>query len=135
MLYSESELNKVAQLILSKGFQTIAFFGEMGAGKTTLIKEICFQMKVFDAVSSPTYAIINEYATENNDTIVHMDWYRLKDEEDARNAGVEIYLQNKQICLIEWPERAMDLLPNNTLCVYINVHDETKRSVELKTRT
>ncbi len=131
--YSLSEIHKVAQGIISKAGHTkcIAFFAPMGAGKTTLIHAICDELKVVDNVSSPTYSIINEYKTVNNDTVTHMDWYRLKDEADALHAGVEDYLRADSYCLIEWPERAEGLLPLHCIKVSIEVIDEAKRSISI----
>ncbi len=97
--------------------------GDMGAGKTTLVHALCDMLGVKDAVSSPTFALINQYTFEQEgrqQTIYHMDWYRLKDEEEAYNAGVEdSILQPDSYAIIEWPEKAAGLLPKNYLQIEI----------------
>lgn len=91
------------------------FNGEMGAGKTTLIHAICDNLGVLDAVSSPTFALMNEYhyndATGRDRSIFHMDWYRLRDESEAINAGMEDALNSGDHCFVEWAEKASGLLP------------------------
>lgn len=104
-----------------------AFHAEMGAGKTTLIHALCEVLGVSSAISSPTFAIINEYSSSVAGTIYHMDWYRLKNEEEAANAGVEDSLLSGQLCLVEWPEKAIGLLPDDTLHIHIEVLDEETR--------
>jgi tRNA threonylcarbamoyladenosine biosynthesis protein TsaE len=96
-----------------------AFHAPMGSGKTTFIHALCEVLQVKDVVSSPTFAIINEYHSPIAGTIYHMDWYRLKDEEEAIQAGVEDALMSGHLCLIEWPENAEGLLPDHTLPLYI----------------
>lgn len=107
----------------------IAFHGEMGAGKTTFIKALCAEFGVKDNVSSPTFAIINEYLTPENDTIYHFDLYRLETIADLQNIGVEDYLYSGKICLIEWPELAEPLLPGNVLDVTISVMPDKTREI------
>ena len=104
-----------------------AFYASMGTGKTTLIHALCEELGVPSAVSSPTFAIINEYQSPVAGTIYHMDWYRLKDEEEAINAGVEDSLQSGKLCLVEWPEKAEGLLPEDTFYIHIEVLDEHTR--------
>jgi tRNA threonylcarbamoyladenosine biosynthesis protein TsaE len=99
----------------------------MGAGKTTFIHALCEELGVSSTISSPTFAIINEYASTLAGVIYHMDWYRLKDEEEAVNAGVEDSLLSHQLCLIEWPDRAAGLLPDDTFHIHIEVLDEGTR--------
>jgi tRNA threonylcarbamoyladenosine biosynthesis protein TsaE len=105
----------------------------MGAGKTTFIHHLCDYLGVEDAVSSPTFALINEYHFLNNGqdkTIYHMDWYRINSEEEAINAGIEDALLNKDAyCFVEWPEKAIHLLPQPYLWIEIEVLDETKRKM------
>lgn len=107
--------------------------GDMGAGKTTLVHELCKQIGVEDTVSSPTFAIVNEYHFIRNnidETIYHMDWYRLRDEEEAINAGIEdILLQPKGYCLIEWPQKAIALLPKKHAAILITVLNEKERQI------
>ncbi len=106
-----------------------AFYAPMGSGKTTFIHALCEILEVGDTVSSPTFAIINEYRSRVARTIYHMDWYRLKDEEEAMNAGVEDALNSGDLCLVEWPEKAEGLLPDDTFHVHIEALDETTRRI------
>lgn len=103
-----------------------ALHGEMGAGKTTLIHAICDYLGVSSTVSSPTYAIIHEYGY-GDQNMFHMDWYRLKDVEEAIQAGVEEALYSGQICFVEWPERASALLPADTVHLYLSILDKQTR--------
>lgn len=117
----------------AKVYKTIAFSGEMGAGKTTFVHALCSVLGVDDAVSSPTFALINEYHFDDNGSdrvIYHMDWYRLRDEEEAINAGMEDTLIRKNTySFIEWPEKASTLIPPNALWVTINTVGENKREL------
>ncbi len=101
----------------------------MGTGKTTFIHALCEELGVQSAISSPTFAIINEYSGTEVETIYHMDWYRLKNEEEAVNAGVEDSLLSGNLCLIEWPENAAGLLPDDTFHIYMEGLDEETRRV------
>jgi tRNA threonylcarbamoyladenosine biosynthesis protein TsaE len=107
----------------------VAFHGQMGAGKTTFISALCKALGVKDAASSPTFSIINQYKTASDETIYHMDWYRLKDEEEALQAGVEDALYSGHLCLVEWPERAAGLLPDDTLHITLELANEGKRKL------
>ncbi|HAI83954.1 MAG TPA: tRNA (adenosine(37)-N6)-threonylcarbamoyltransferase complex ATPase subunit type 1 TsaE [Chitinophagaceae bacterium] len=106
------------------------FNAPMGSGKTTLIHALCTQvLQVADAVTSPTFAIANEYSSAVAGTIYHMDWYRLKDEEEAIAAGVEDMLYSNAYCFIEWPEKAEALLPDNCLTVNLDLLSTTSRKL------
>lgn len=108
----------------------IAFHGEMGAGKTTFISAFCKAMGVENSISSPTFSIINQYKSDGGTAIYHMDWYRLKDEEEAIQAGVEDALYSGYLCLVEWPEKAPGLLPDDTLHVHLQtVNEQTRRLI------
>ena len=110
-----------------------AFHGNMGAGKTTFIHALCDAKGVKDVVGSPTFSIINEYVYANGTgKIFHMDLYRLKDEEEAIQAGVEDCLYSDHICLVEWPEKAPGIFPDNTTHVYIDTIDSTWRQLRIK---
>jgi tRNA threonylcarbamoyladenosine biosynthesis protein TsaE len=112
--------------------KVVALHGEMGAGKTTFIHALCDVKGIKDAVGSPTFSIINEYAyTENGITkkMFHLDLYRLKGEEEAIQVGVEDCLYSDNICLVEWPEKAPGIFPEDTLHVYIEVIDSSKRKL------
>jgi tRNA threonylcarbamoyladenosine biosynthesis protein TsaE len=106
-----------------------AFYAPMGAGKTTFIHALCETLEVKDAISSPTFAIINEYKSAVAGTIFHMDWYRLKDEEEAQQAGVEDCLLSGNFCLVEWPEKAEGLLPEDVLHISIELINENIRRI------
>ena len=112
LTYDQSEVYSVAQRLLAeaKG-KTFLFYGDMGAGKTTLIKALCQELEVEDAVSSPTFAIVNEYSGVNG-TVYHFDFYRIKNESEALDLGYEDYLYSGNYCFIEWPEKIQSLLPN-----------------------
>jgi tRNA threonylcarbamoyladenosine biosynthesis protein TsaE len=120
-------------------YRIFAFSGDLGAGKTTFIHHLCDYLHVQDAVSSPTFALINEYhfdAQGKDNLIYHLDWYRLRDTAEAINAGMEdCILQAKSgvaICFIEWPEKADDLLFKPYLWVTIETVDETHRAMTVK---
>ncbi len=116
-----------------KDYPVWAFYAGMGVGKTTFISTLCAQvLGVEDAVSSPTFAIINQYKSPVAGNVCHMDWYRLKSEEEAIQAGVEDALTNNDICFIEWPEIAPGLLPEKHLSIYIEPVDDITRIVVTK---
>lgn len=108
-----------------------AFYGEMGAGKTTLIGEICNVLGVEDDISSPTFSIVNEYDTEEGVRIYHFDCYRLESEEEAIDIGAEDYFYSGNTCFVEWPERIGGLLPEDTVDVKIEVMPDGKRKVSI----
>jgi tRNA threonylcarbamoyladenosine biosynthesis protein TsaE len=112
------------------GHRVIAFYGAMGAGKTTLIHALCDEKGVTSTVGSPTFSIINEYSYPGG-RLFHIDLYRLKDEEEAVRAGVEDCLYSGDICLVEWPGRAEGILPENTLKVEIDVINQDTRIIRM----
>lgn len=113
-------------------FPVWAFHAPMGAGKTTLIHLLCTDvLQVTDAVSSPTFAIINEYKSRVAGTIYHMDWYRLKGEEEVIQTGAEDCLHSGSLCFVEWPEIAPALLPDDTFHIYISIINETTRKLTI----
>ena len=109
--------------------RVIAFHGEMGAGKTTFIKALCAEFGVTDNVASPTFAIINEYLAGDGSTIYHFDLYRLETIADLQNIGVEDCFYSGNFCLVEWPELAEPLFPNNVLNVTITVLPDKTRKI------
>lgn len=120
--YSLDELPEVAQEIVAAIESPVLLFrGEMGAGKTTLIKAICLQLHVLDLVSSPTFSLVNEYETTMGDRVYHFDFYRIKTEEEAQDVGVDDYLHSQEICLIEWPEKIANLLPETVGVISIKM--------------
>ncbi len=127
---SLDKLHPVAANILkfASPEKVFLFFGEMGAGKTTFIKAICEQLGVTDPVSSPTYSIVNEYNSPKGN-VFHFDFYRLKNETESFDLGVEEYLDSDEYCLIEWPEKIENLWPDTYIQVTLRVIDDTKRLI------
>ena len=131
--YSLESLSEIAsEIITSAKNKTLLFYGEMGAGKTTLIKEICMQLKVVDTVSSPTFSLVNEYKTSKETSVFHFDFYRIIKEEEALDIGIEEYLYDKNWCLIEWPQNVENLLPLESVQIHLSILDNGKRNVQLK---
>ncbi len=116
---------------LANGKKVIAFYGQMGAGKTTFIHALCNEKQVTDIVGSPTFSIINEYESQGA-TIFHIDLYRLKDLEEVVQAGVEDCLYSGNICLVEWPERAVSIFPDDTVHIYLEVVNEETRLLRIE---
>lgn len=112
---SLTELSMVSKQIIAEleTCKIVVFRGGVGAGKTTLIKNLCIGLGVQDLVSSPTFSLINEYITNENQLIYHFDFYRLNNLNEALNLGVEEYLFSGNVCLIEWPELIEELLPQH----------------------
>ena len=113
---SLEELHLVAEYIfelIKKGGTFFCLNGEMGAGKTTLMSRLSSQLKITDPISSPTFPIINEYFSESLGKIFHMDLYRLKNEEEAIDIGIEDIIYNGEYCFVEWSERILNLLPDS----------------------
>ena len=129
---SLAELPDAAEeIIRSLGGRTIvAFRGEMGAGKTTLIREIAARLGSDDVVTSPTFAIINQYAAAEGRTLYHFDFYRIDRLEEAYDFGYEEYFDSGDLCLVEWPEKIEPLLPENTMNVRITALSEQERRIE-----
>ena len=107
------------------------FHGEMGSGKTTFIKAMCACLGVVDAMSSPTFSIINEYVTSDNQRIFHFDFYRIKNEAEAFEIGTEEYFYSGNYCFIEWPEKIPSLIPAARAEIFLAVHDQNHRTLEL----
>ena len=112
--------------------KVFAFYGAMGAGKTTFIKAVCEGLGVQETVTSPTFAIVNEYRDSGGNSIYHFDFYRIHKLEEAFDFGYEDYLYSGDLCFIEWPELVEPLLPGNTVRVYITVADNGVRTIETK---
>ena len=106
------------------------FYGEMGAGKTTLINKICKYLGTTDHTSSPTFSIVNEYLIPDG-SIFHFDFYRLKNQNEAFDLGYEDYFYSGNYCMVEWPQKITDLLPKNYLKIEIEAVDENKRVIEI----
>jgi tRNA threonylcarbamoyladenosine biosynthesis protein TsaE len=133
MIYSLDAIATAATYILQHipNSKVITFTAAMGAGKTTLIAEICKQLQVQDRPSSPTFSIINTYITNGNEQVYHLDLYRVKDIEEALLAGVEEAVYSNTYCFVEWPQLIADILPKDTLHVSIEMVDAYKRELRL----
>ena len=133
IVYHQDDIERVAEKFLkdTAGHKIFAFSGELGAGKTTFINALCSRLQVAGRATSPTYSIIQEYYMPGNEVIYHMDWYRLGDYEEAINAGVEDCLQSGNLCFIEWPERAKELLSEQTICTIFKIIDPDTRRIEV----
>jgi len=132
LIKSTAELDNAAEEMLSfaSNNRVFLFYGDMGAGKTTLIKSLCSQLGSDDNVTSPTFAIVNEYTGPN--TIYHFDFYRLKNQAEAMDIGFEEYLYSGNYCFIEWPEKIPDLLPLHYVTVSIQVLDSGFRRLTIE---
>ena len=127
-----SEAPIIAEEIIQKSTSKIILFhGDMGVGKTTLIKEICKILGTEDLISSPTFSIVNEYITSNDETIFHFDFYRIDNEEEVYNIGVEDYFDSNHWCLIEWPSVVKNLLPLENVNVYLAVLEDGQRNIQI----
>ena len=131
-IHSEEELPNVAKMLLQEhpNDRVFCFYGEMGAGKTTLIKEICHHLGVEDTTSSPTFAIVNEYLTNNGDSIYHFDFYRIEKLADAYEIGTEDYLYSGNYCFLEWPENVEELIQPDFVKIRITVTGAQSRTFE-----
>ena len=130
---SLSDLDEVADEILSSlGERSVVLFrGEMGAGKTTLISRIAARMGVEDSVTSPTFALVNQYEGRGGRRIYHFDFYRIDRIEEVYDLGYEEYFYSGDLCLVEWPEKIEPLLPDNVMTVRITVDSDTARTFEI----
>lgn len=130
--FSLDEIQQVAQKILAERLDSIVlFYGSMGAGKTTLIKELAKELNVLDATSSPTFSLVNEYHTTDGTLLYHFDLYRLKTEHEALDFGIDEYLYSGNRCFIEWPEKIIHLLPEHYTKISIHIEPNGKRKIEL----
>lgn len=132
LTYTINQIQETAKAVVAamQNGQLFAFYGQMGAGKTTLIKAICQELGVIEEVNSPTFAIVNEYEG-NNGTIYHFDFYRINRPEEALDFGLFDYFDSGNICLMEWPECVETLLPDDTIKIKITVIDENTRKINL----
>jgi len=132
-VYKINQLPSIAKKIIEhcKDTKNILFYAAMGAGKTTLIKEIIKQLGVNDNVSSPTFSLVNEYISDKNETIYHFDFYRIENEEEALDIGVEEYFYKNAWCFIEWPQNIDSYLPENSVIIKIEILDEETRHLKI----
>jgi tRNA threonylcarbamoyladenosine biosynthesis protein TsaE len=129
--YQLSDIDKVAGELVEamNGFLVCQLIGEMGSGKTTLVKAIGRQLGVSEVIASPTFSIVNEYQTNNGATIYHFDFYRIKSETEAYDMGVYEYFDSGNLCLIEWPEKIPTLLPETIFTIKLTILDTETRSI------
>ena len=114
------------------GRNVVAFRGGMGAGKTTLIREIVAQLGSEDTVTSPTFAIVNQYESEGGRRICHFDFYRIDDIREAYDFGYEEYFYSGDLCLVEWPEKIEELLPDDVMTVRIETDSDEERTITIE---
>lgn len=132
IVFSLDQIQEVAEQILAQNPKKIILFnGEMGVGKTTLIKQLCKNLGVEDTTSSPTFSLVNEYYTVSNDIVYHFDFYRLNKETEALDMGVDDYLYSGNWCFIEWSEKIANLIPEEHSTVTIELSEDGKRKLEL----
>ena len=132
IVFSLDQLREVAQKIIDQNpSKVILFHGEMGVGKTTLIKQLCKCLGVTDATSSPTFSLVNEYQTKDNQLVYHFDFYRLNHETEALDMGVDDYLYSGNWCFIEWAEKIPNLIPESHSVITIELLPDGKRALEL----
>jgi tRNA threonylcarbamoyladenosine biosynthesis protein TsaE len=132
IIFSLDEINKVARQILDKKpHKVILFHGEMGVGKTTLIKSLAKELGVNGATSSPTFSLVNEYQSTNNKTVYHFDFYRLNKETEAMDMGADEYFYSGNWCFIEWPEKIPNLVPESHSVIQISLLPDGNRSLSL----
>jgi tRNA threonylcarbamoyladenosine biosynthesis protein TsaE len=134
LIFKLGEIGEASEKLMAAlaSHSVIAMHGEMGAGKTTFIHALCTAMGVSDVVTSPTFSIINQYKTAHGQTVYHIDLYRIRDEAEAIQAGVEDCLYSGFPCLVEWPEKAPGIFPEDTLHVFITSVDPDTRKLKIK---
>ena len=113
-------------------YKVFAFSGDLGAGKTTFISALCDELQVVETVSSPTFSIIQEYKTTTDKIIYHIDLYRIKNKEEAMDAGIEECLNSNEICMVEWPEKAPEIFPKETVYTTIETISPSARKLIIK---
>ncbi|MFB9080513.1 tRNA (adenosine(37)-N6)-threonylcarbamoyltransferase complex ATPase subunit type 1 TsaE [Flavobacterium procerum] len=132
IIFSLDQIQQTAeQIIASNPKKIILFNGEMGVGKTTLIKQLCKTLGVKDATSSPTFSLVNEYQIPDSKKVYHFDFYRIKNETEALDMGVDDYLYSGNWCFIEWSEKIANLLPEEYSTLNIELLEDGKRNLEL----
>jgi len=133
IIFSIDELETVAkQIVKNNPNKVILFHGEMGVGKTTLIKQLCKTLGVKTATSSPTFSLVNEYEITANQLVYHFDFYRLKNETEALDMGADDYFYSGNWCFIEWAENIPNLIPENHSIILLEQLPDGKRSLKLQ---
>ncbi len=131
--FSLHEINDVAKIILKQNpNKVILLHGEMGFGKTTLIKALVKELGVIQTASSPTFSLVNEYQNTDNHLIYHFDFYRIKNETEALDMGIDDYLYSGNWCFIEWAEKIPNLIPYEHSAIFLKQLPDGKRSIKLK---
>lgn len=129
--YTIKDLPNIAGMVLTNAStKTLLFYGDMGVGKTTLIKELARKLGVQDTLSSPTYSIVNEYLLDS-DKLYHFDFYRIKNEEEAMDLGIEEYFETNHWKLIEWPEKISNLLPEENTKIKLTINLNGSRTINV----
>lgn len=132
IVFTLDELELVAQKVIDQQpSKVILFHGEMGVGKTTLIKQLCKTLGVSSATSSPTFSLVNEYETIDNQVVYHFDFYRLKNEMEALDMGADDYFYSGNWCFIEWAEKIPSLIPDEHAVITIKIVENGKRHLTL----
>jgi tRNA threonylcarbamoyladenosine biosynthesis protein TsaE len=129
--FTLKDLPEVAKKLLTEvPNKTLLFYGEMGVGKTTLIKEIAKQLGVIGVINSPTFALVNEYEIED-DKVYHFDFYRIKKEEEALDIGIEDYFYSSHWNLVEWPQKISNIIPTKSTIIEINKNQDGSRTLKI----
>lgn len=133
VLRNTSKIPEVVKLLLtlSKGKKLFAFYGPMGSGKTTIIKAICSELGAVSQTASPSFTLVNEYLTKDGETLYHIDFYRIKKQEEVFDFGIEEYFASGSYCFMEWPELIEEILPPETYKIRITVGEKEERYLEV----
>ncbi len=134
IVFSQHEISEVAKKLIKAGIglSVWALYGEMGAGKTTLVKALVATLGVQETTASPTFSIVNEYHDSNNKSIYHFDFYRIKNESEAFDIGTDEYFDSGNLCLVEWPEKIPSLLPSSHFEIQLEIIDEQTRLIRYR---
>jgi tRNA threonylcarbamoyladenosine biosynthesis protein TsaE len=135
--YSVNSIDSLKDIVIDllellNDHQIVALEGQMGAGKTTFVQQVLKAMGIEELEGSPTYSLINQYESPFYGRVYHLDLYRLNSLEEIFDIGIEELLYQKCICLIEWPEKMIELLPDNTIWVYLRVEEDFSRTITIK---
>lgn len=128
-----NDLDQISKELLKLfgDIKVILFNGEMGAGKTTLIKQLCKNLGISENTSSPTFSIVNEYQNNENESIYHFDFYRIENEQEAMDFGYEDYFYSNSFCFIEWAEKIPNLIPQNHMVINIEIDNDNNRIISI----
>lgn len=131
---SIDKIQEAARLFVNQmgDAKVFALYGQMGAGKTTFVKAVCRELGVEDVVTSPTFALVNEYTAGDGSPVFHFDFYRVKSLEEVYDMGFEDYLYGGALCLVEWPELVEELLPRDAVAVTIRTNADGSRSIAVE---